>query len=440
MPDAYPTTLTTSYTLTLRPCDVGSLTVNVNQLGAPANGAVVTISGGPNDYTTITQSTNSSGQTTFTNLPSGSDSYSISVSKLYTTGTATAVVNTGATTSVTVNLPDPPIGNIRAHVQWPTAAVVGASVHVTGGPGAIDQTILTDGAGDALFLDLPSGTGYTVAATKNGITQTVTGVSISIATTTAVTITMPTATITVNVTWAGQIGTGSANKRHDHRRPDGRLVQRHDELERRRDDHGSAVRQRRLHRRCLEGQRERLDKRCQRAEHWGNGERRLHPGRHDHGVHRDVGSSLCVGKREPSRSRAALSAARTDGGTTDSASGRHRARDHGAGIVDGLHGDGLEVGRDQNSTVASVAQRRQRQHVRPWRSRRTKTLVMTVNDPAHRMRHGSRRGQASASTGGPNGTANAASRVSVHAQPERLVARSRSSCRPAPVRTTSRGT
>ena len=209
VPDAYPTVLTTSYTLTLRPCDVGSLTVNVNQLGAPASGAVVTISGGPNDYTAITQSTTAGGATTFTNLPSGTDTYSISVSKLYTTGTATAVVNTGATTSVTVNLPDPPIGNIRAHVQWPAAAVVGASVHVTGGPGAIDQTFLTDGAGDALFVDLPSGTGYTVAATKNGITQTVTGVSISTGSTTVTTITMPTATITVNVTWAG-VAVGSA--------------------------------------------------------------------------------------------------------------------------------------------------------------------------------------------------------------------------------------
>lgn len=211
VPDDYPTTLTTSYTLELEPCDVGTVIVNVNQLGGPANAATVTLQGGPNDYAPITQSTDVAGQTTFTNLPSGAETYAIDALKLYATGATTAVVTTGSTTTVTINLPDPPIGNIRAHVTWLGSAVVGASVRVTGGPGAVDQTLSTDGAGDAVFLDLPSGVGYTVEVTKNGIVSTQSGVSISTGATTVVNFTMPTATLTVNVTWAGQhIGSGGA--------------------------------------------------------------------------------------------------------------------------------------------------------------------------------------------------------------------------------------
>ncbi len=203
VPDDYPTTMSTTYTLQLQACPSGTLVVNVVQLGLPASGATVTVSGGPNDYAPISQVTNGSGQTTFTNLPSGTDAYSISVTKATESATGSAVISTGATTTTNITLPDPPVGDIRALVQWLGANVSGATVTVTGGPSSVNQSLVTGGSGEVTFTNLPSGSGYTVSATKNGQTRTQTGVTVTTSSTTAVTLNMPSGTIAVTATWAG---------------------------------------------------------------------------------------------------------------------------------------------------------------------------------------------------------------------------------------------
>jgi prepilin-type N-terminal cleavage/methylation domain-containing protein len=216
VPDNYPTVMSSTYTLQLLPCPFGTLQVNVTQLGGPAPGAAVTVTGGPNDFLAITQSTNASGQTNFTNLPSGSDPYTISVTDApgNVTATGSAVIATGATTPVTIPLGNPPMGSISALVQWLGSNVSGATVAVTGGPYNVSLSGgPTGGSGTVSFSNnVPAGTGYTVTATKGGQTKIVTGVSVTAGSTTSVTLAMPTSTITVTTTWAGKpIGVGTNN-------------------------------------------------------------------------------------------------------------------------------------------------------------------------------------------------------------------------------------
>jgi hypothetical protein len=210
VPDAYPTTLTTSYTIALEPCPSGTLVVDVVQLSAAAVGATVTVSGGPNDFAPISQTTNASGQTTFTNLPSGSETYTIDVTLGTESASGTAVIATGATTTTTITLPDPPVGNISALVRWLGANVNGATVTVTGGPSSVNTSLTTGASGLVTFTNLPSGSGYTVTATKGGQTVAQSGVTVTTSSTTSVTLNLPSGTIAVTATWAGQAA-GSAS-------------------------------------------------------------------------------------------------------------------------------------------------------------------------------------------------------------------------------------
>ncbi len=215
VPDNYPTTLTTTFTLQLLPCPSGTLIVNVTQMGGPAQGATVTIKDGPNDYTPISQTTNSSGQTTFTSLPSGTDQYNITVTDAAgnVTGSGTAIIATGATTTSNIALADPPFGTIHALVQAGGVNVSGATVVVTGGPyPGFTRTLNTNSSGVADFTNaIPAGSGYTVTATK-GTSANQSSVNVTAGTTTNVTIPLPTATLTVTATWAGaSIGSGTNN-------------------------------------------------------------------------------------------------------------------------------------------------------------------------------------------------------------------------------------
>jgi prepilin-type N-terminal cleavage/methylation domain-containing protein len=212
VPDDYPTDMSASYTLQLQSCPSGAITVNATQLGGPADGATVEVSGGPNDFAPIVQTANASGSTTFGTLPSGTDPYTITVTRLGETATTTAVVVTGSTTTVDITLPDPPVGDVTAVVRWLGAAVNGATVQITGGPDTVDQTLVTDASGQVTFPDLATGSGYTVTATKGGQSVTQSGVAVATGSTTTVTLDLPTAVLTVTATWAGvPIGTGSSN-------------------------------------------------------------------------------------------------------------------------------------------------------------------------------------------------------------------------------------
>jgi hypothetical protein len=203
--DTYPATLASAITVQLAPCPTGTLVVNVTQLGGPAVGATVQVSAGPNDYAPITGTTNSSGQVTFTNLPSGTDPYTITATDApgNVSGNTTATISTGATTTKTINLSNPPMGSISGLVRWLGVGVNGATVTVTGGPYSVNLSQTTNSSGNASFSNnVPAGTGYTVTATKNGISKVQSGVSVTSGSTTNVTLDMPTGTINVAATWA----------------------------------------------------------------------------------------------------------------------------------------------------------------------------------------------------------------------------------------------
>jgi type II secretory pathway pseudopilin PulG len=205
--DDYPNTLASAITVDLAPCPMGSLTVNVTQLGGPAVGATVQVSGGPNDITAVTNTTDATGAASFANLPSGTDPYQITVTDAAgnVTANGTVVITTGPpATTTTINLADPPMGSITALVRALGANVNGASVQVTGGPYNITSaTLTTSGSGSATFSNnIPAGTGYTVTAVKSGQTVS-TGASVTSGSTTTVTLNMPTGTIDVAATWAG---------------------------------------------------------------------------------------------------------------------------------------------------------------------------------------------------------------------------------------------
>jgi type II secretory pathway pseudopilin PulG len=209
VPTNYPVDRTYTFALQLQPCPSGTLTVNVTQLGGPAVGANVQVSLGPNEIAPISGTTNASGSVTFTNLPSGTDPYTITVMDApgNVSASTTATISTGVTTTKNVNLNNPPMGSISALVRWLGANVNSATVTVTGGPYGINlsQSTGTGGSGTATFSNtIPAGSGYTVTATKNGQSRQTTNVTVTAGSTTNVTPNMPTGTINVAATWAGR--------------------------------------------------------------------------------------------------------------------------------------------------------------------------------------------------------------------------------------------
>jgi hypothetical protein len=183
-------------TVTLADPPTATLTVNVTQLSAAASGATVTLTGGPFGIT-ASGTTNSSGQVTFTSVPTGS-SYTVTAVKGTTVNTGTTI-NTG-TNTVNLTLPNPPSGSVQLTVNWVGALVNGATVQITGGPYGISQSLTTTATGVVTFSSVPLGGGYTFQATKNGQTTTLTSQTV-VASTTG-TINLPTATLTVTATWA----------------------------------------------------------------------------------------------------------------------------------------------------------------------------------------------------------------------------------------------
>lgn len=201
--DDYPTTLASTIVLRLVTCPLGTLVVNVTQFGGPAANATVQVSGGRNEITPITGTTNAAGSVTFT-IPSGSETYDITATDraAIVSGSTTATISTGQTTTKTINLADPPVGAIQALVRWLNAPVNGATVRVQGGPYAIDRTLTTSSSGNVTFTNVPAGSGYIVTATKNGQSRVATGVAVTAGSTTPVTLNMPQGTINMTVRWA----------------------------------------------------------------------------------------------------------------------------------------------------------------------------------------------------------------------------------------------
>jgi type II secretory pathway pseudopilin PulG len=173
----------------------GSVVVTVTQVGLPASGAAVSLTGGPFSIS-VSGTTNSSGQVTFSNVPAGSG-YTATATKGSYTASANVTVSTGSN-NVPLALPNPPTGNIFVTVQWGSTPSAGASVTVSGGPFGITATGTANASGQLTFSNVPSGTGYTVTATLGG-TASQSGVAVSTGSTTNVTVNLPTATLNVNV-------------------------------------------------------------------------------------------------------------------------------------------------------------------------------------------------------------------------------------------------
>ncbi len=178
----------------------GTLVVNVTSGGSAVTGATVAVTGGPMAITS--QTTNSSGQTTFLNVPV-SATYTVTA----TTGSqsvsqSSVSVTVGATTTVNLAFP---LGTVQVNVQWaglPVANCVNC-VTISGGNLSAAVTGSTDASGNVTFVNIPAGAGYTVTATKSGQTGTQSGITVTGGSTTSVSISMPTGSVAVTVTWVG---------------------------------------------------------------------------------------------------------------------------------------------------------------------------------------------------------------------------------------------
>jgi type II secretory pathway pseudopilin PulG len=208
VPDGdYPTDLDAAIVITLGSCPTGSVAVNVKQLGLDVTGATVTLTDGPYNVL-VTGTTDASGNVTFSNVPSGSDPYTITATRTVEgtdyTQTATTTVSTGSTSSVNVALPDPATGTVATTVMWAGAAVgnCASCVTLSGGPwGTAPVTGTTNASGQVNFVNVPIGSGYVVTATKNGVSANQT---VNVATgTNSVTVNLPTGTATITVLWGG---------------------------------------------------------------------------------------------------------------------------------------------------------------------------------------------------------------------------------------------
>ena len=193
----YPTDLTGTVTLTADP--LGSIRATVTSAGGPVTGATVTVAGGPRSIAARTATTNASGIATISGLPAGSG-YTVTAAKGGESApNQSASVGGGSTTDLTFVFPT---GSLKAVVTWATVPVAGATVTLSGGPGGISLSRTSDVNGEAVFSDIPAGSGYTMSAMKSGQTASVSPTVVGF-TTTTVPIAMPTLSLVATVTWAG---------------------------------------------------------------------------------------------------------------------------------------------------------------------------------------------------------------------------------------------
>ena len=200
VPDDYPDTLSSTFTITMGNCPAGNVNVSVTWGGSPAQGVTVTLSGGPYALSPVSGATNSSGQISFSNVPSGTG-YTVTASKGGQSATPqTIAVVTGQTTNVTMTLPT---GTLAVNVKWAGVNVNTATVTVTGGPNGVNLTGTTNTSGNVSFPNLPAGTGYTVIATKSGQSSAPASPTINAGSTTNLNLTLPTATVVITVLSSG---------------------------------------------------------------------------------------------------------------------------------------------------------------------------------------------------------------------------------------------
>ena len=177
---------------------VGTVAVTVTWAGAAVANCTncVTISGG-NLSASVTGSTNASGQVNFINVPAGTG-YTVSATKNGQTGSQSSVsVTGGSTTNVTVTLPT---GTVAVTVTAGGSGVQCTNcVTISGGNLSASVTGSTNASGQVNFLNVPTGTGYTVSFSNAGASTSASSVTVTSGATTNVPLTIGTGTVLVTV-------------------------------------------------------------------------------------------------------------------------------------------------------------------------------------------------------------------------------------------------
>jgi hypothetical protein len=191
-----------SSTFTLSGSVPGSLKATVTWGGTAVSGASVRVQNATLGIDQ-TQTTDATGQYTFTNLPAGSG-YTVTATKSGQSASATNQTVTGGTTT-TVPLAFP-TATLTVTVTWASVATAGILVTLSGGPMSLSaRTGTTNASGQYAFTNLPVGSGYTVTAsniTNSAVTLASTG--------TTVTLNLPNETLTVTVKNTSGVPQGGA--------------------------------------------------------------------------------------------------------------------------------------------------------------------------------------------------------------------------------------
>ncbi len=114
------------------------------------------------------------------------------------------------TSTMVVTLGSCPAGNVNVTVNWGGSPAPGATVTLSGGPYALTPVSgTTNASGVVSFSGVPSGTGYTVTATKASQSATPQSISVTTGSSTNVTMSLPTGSLAVQVRWASVNVTGA---------------------------------------------------------------------------------------------------------------------------------------------------------------------------------------------------------------------------------------
>ena len=109
------------------------------------------------------------GEVLFSNVPAGSG-YTLTTTKSGQTVTLSPTVVGGTTTTTVVTMPTV---TVVGTVTWVGANVNGATVTLAGGPMSLSTlTATTNSSGQVTFTNVPAGGAYTLTASKNGQTTT----------------------------------------------------------------------------------------------------------------------------------------------------------------------------------------------------------------------------------------------------------------------------
>ena len=206
VPNAYPTDLTSAFALDLyRP--TGTLSIAVTQLGSPAVGATVTVTGGPNSITVWAPRIRAASPPSSTCHPARATP--TPPTSEGNSGTQTGAVAPRTTTNATIVI-NVPMGSIKAVVTKGGAPISGADCHPHRRPVLLERVgrhrrrrqLHRLGAG---------GTGYTVTATSGtSASQERRGVTSGNTTTVNLDITVPMGTIKTIVKINGVVVPGAS--------------------------------------------------------------------------------------------------------------------------------------------------------------------------------------------------------------------------------------